>query len=178
MSSRRRHAFLRQQLLRALVCSHCNSAKQNHQKLAELWIKRKLWVVATQIFFDVHPYLEKLNPIWRSHIFPDGTRGKTTKSKFVHFFYPLVLRPSFKRFKTCHLSSCGFEMPGGEASQKKPWWMCFFREKRSYIVEKTHQKHTRWAPTSYKWGEITPMSRVISPVIHWQGHLQGLYLHL
>ena len=128
--------------------------------------------MATQILFDVHPYLEKLNPIWRSHIFPDGTRGKTTKSKFVHFFYPLVLRPSFKRFKTCHLSSCGFEMPGGEASFSLV--DAFFSGKKVLYSGKTHQKHTRWAPTSYKWGEITPMSRVISPVIHWQGQFTGV----
>ncbi len=46
-----------------------------------------------------------------------------------------------------------------------------FKDKDSSRVKFCHfcqvkQTTTRWAPTSYKWGEITPISRVITPVIH------------
>ena len=30
---------------------------------------------------------------------------------------------------------------------------------------------TRWTPTSYKLGEITPISSLITPLTHLQGHL-------
>ncbi len=32
-----------------------------------------------------------------------------------------------------------------------------------YVYNYNRKRYTRCAPTSHKWGEITPISRVISP---------------